>query len=902
MVAFLEVAAMTGSDSYTRPKQPDALGQPPERTASQELGLPVPYFAGKRRLAARWLCEVIDQKAVEATEETESGGGKGGGGSEERTVGWDYYATVAAVFAHGPVDELEEIWIDGERVWHAGEARGEGEDSVEIDVEGYGTLRLYWGTETQEADPALENHPAYRGQCYGVFEDWYFGRDRTTAPNIELTLARKPVVPEGMGAQGTLYGWEVNPVHVLAELLTNKRYGLGFSPAALDLPAFETAAERVQDMGMAVSPLLAERQDASGLCAKICEYFDGWMSSGADGPLAVHVAGAPGDPASYPLLGEYDLTERPKIESESWNETVNEVAVQFTDRRADYSKDTELWRSKAAMLATGGEPAQVSVDRPWITKRDVAGRYAARYGRLQSVPRLTARITARKASVYGVEPGGFVRLTYQGYVTTLLMRVQQMTWPDADAQAVELDLATDRYTDAILDYQPDDPAIVESELIDPVPLHAVKFVELPRALADDFGQGSWLGVLAARADAYTSRVQVWGSDDGADFVKLGGVRSFARTGTLAYAWNGYTYGNWLLAPDGFDIIVNMDGHDRDWPAEAGSERAWLGGRFLVFINDEIVTYKTATLAGNLVTLHRIRRGLGGTPRQAHAAGSRVFMVRRADLPAVRLKPQWESGESIEFRAVSGTAAAMMPLSSTSGEEVEVMARRHRPHEPSGVRVNGDSTSPLYSTGEDITIRWDETYFRAGEGFWARWDSPEDDPWRKALVVILTADGLTVKRKIKVGAGSGDAIATGKTVYSNAQLVADFGGEPSSFAVRVYGRRQGWRSERYAGVTVNKAAPGYGTTPGLRDILRVIDPATVMQKNWDAIAAHWPTLVLPYPSTVDASEEDAPAQIDANFEAISAAGHINPAYLQPVAIGNRPRLRIQANIDAIRSAW
>ena len=66
-----------------------------------------------------------------------------------------------------------------------------------ITIEGWGTVRLYWGTETQTQDADLVAsgvlHPAYRGTCYAVFLDLFIGKDRASAPNIEFTISRYPL-------------------------------------------------------------------------------------------------------------------------------------------------------------------------------------------------------------------------------------------------------------------------------------------------------------------------------------------------------------------------------------------------------------------------------------------------------------------------------------------------------------------------------------------------------------------------------------------------------------------------------------------------------------------------------------------------------------------------------------
>jgi hypothetical protein len=150
---------------------------------------PVPNFAGIARLGVTFISEVFNVKSRKITMRV---------GKSKETVGWNYYASFAALIAHGPLDRIDSIWMDDDLVWEGPLSCG-AEDYVDLTIEARGNVRLYWGTETQGQDPLLATsgtvHPAYRGQAYLVFDQLFFGRDRTNAPNIEVLVARWPNAP-----------------------------------------------------------------------------------------------------------------------------------------------------------------------------------------------------------------------------------------------------------------------------------------------------------------------------------------------------------------------------------------------------------------------------------------------------------------------------------------------------------------------------------------------------------------------------------------------------------------------------------------------------------------------------------------------------------------------------------
>jgi hypothetical protein len=399
------MASFFGSTSAKPAAAPKLSGLDSTRTSSNEQAVSLRYVCGIQRMALTWLSDAYNVRTKEVKSKT---GGKGGGSS---TTGHDYYADCAGLACHGPVDAITEIWMNDERLWSGNVTRSG--DSAEIDIPKKGHVTVYWGTETQTAQSVLaaHGHPPYRGQCYLFFHQLYFGRDTVNAPNIEVVLARQPVAP-GMTVDPS-WDSDANPAHVMAELLTNTRYGLGWNAAAtLDLSAWNAAAQQLRDEEVAISPLIDRPQTARTLLVQLCEYFDGYLIAGAGGKLALKLARPHGSPDDLPLLGEYDLLDTPDPASQSWRQTINQINLRFTDRDNKFQADSEPWRDLANLRVVGGEALSLDLDRPWFTRRYQAQKAAAWAGRLRSVPWVNATISIRKEEAADIEPGAFVRLTY----------------------------------------------------------------------------------------------------------------------------------------------------------------------------------------------------------------------------------------------------------------------------------------------------------------------------------------------------------------------------------------------------------------------------------------------------------------------------------------------------------
>lgn len=209
----------------------------------------------------------------------------GTGGKKKETVGYNYFASFAALIAHGPLDRLDAIWMDDEMVWEGPLTRSG--DYVDITIEDRGNVLLYWGTETQGLDPVLAMsgiaHPAYRGQAYLVFNQLYFGRDRTNAPNTELLVARWPNAP-WLATSNSIED-DVNPVIPLWDLWTNPRYGLGLPENRLDMNDLAAVGEQLNTDGIGVSPVITRTFNFRQFLVELSECIDDYPTYDALGRL-----------------------------------------------------------------------------------------------------------------------------------------------------------------------------------------------------------------------------------------------------------------------------------------------------------------------------------------------------------------------------------------------------------------------------------------------------------------------------------------------------------------------------------------------------------------------------------------------------------------------------------------
>jgi hypothetical protein len=140
-------------------------------------GAAVPRLYGRCRAAGQLLWATRFKETV--TTKT-SGGGKGiGGGPTVTETDYTYSISFAVGLCAGAITSIGRVWADGNL----------------IDLSQF-TTRLYTGTETQDADPLIEeiegagNTPAYRGLAYIVFEDMPLANFGNRIPQLSFEVVR----------------------------------------------------------------------------------------------------------------------------------------------------------------------------------------------------------------------------------------------------------------------------------------------------------------------------------------------------------------------------------------------------------------------------------------------------------------------------------------------------------------------------------------------------------------------------------------------------------------------------------------------------------------------------------------------------------------------------------------
>lgn len=282
-------------------------------------GTVIPIIFGTMRTGSN-LIQYQDFKQSASKGKKGSGGGKGGGSSSKKSGANSYTINVGFAICQGPVSFFGSIYgqSGGNQVWVNGG----------VNYIGRVPINIYPGSDGQTPDAAFsssgENQPTvgYSGTCYITITP--FRQQGTPAlPNVDLEI-------QGFlaGTCGPFFPNDANPSLIIQMMLTDTRWGAGFSSGNLDGGnTFATYATYCQAYEVAMSPVLNRQQSAaqwiqewleltvaaiwqSGGMLKVRPYTV-WSvtNNGASWPASPYTADWSVGDADFILQGENTLSE-----------------------------------------------------------------------------------------------------------------------------------------------------------------------------------------------------------------------------------------------------------------------------------------------------------------------------------------------------------------------------------------------------------------------------------------------------------------------------------------------------------------------------------------------------------------------------------------------------------------
>jgi hypothetical protein len=442
--------------------KPAGLGDFNVPTATE--GRVVPIIWGRVKMAGPNVVWYGDLQADPITEKVKTGLFS----SDTVTTGFRYSIGLQMALCRGPVNLLVNIRNDGSFCW--------GEDAPSADTPvvpidagapysinepsffggeesgGGGGLvgggRIFPGTETQAASAYLTTFqtptPAYRGTCFVTWERGEIGLSPSLRP-FEFELDR---FPDGLDLATLQPGDEIidlgaNPMNVVFEVLTNDEWGLRRSSSEVDLVNFRAVAATMKAEGQGFAWLWDRSMDVLEVVKMIEQQVDGVLTQDpVTGLYTFKLIRFDYTPGTLPLLDESNVKSVKSFQRPAWAETQNQVVVEFTDRRKNYTTSFALAQDMGNQDIVKTVNAS-KIRSPGVKNPTLANAIAWREIRTLSTPVPTMKLVTDR-SQYALVPGDVREFTWDRFgITRLPVRITRVDRGQILNNEITLDVAQD---------------------------------------------------------------------------------------------------------------------------------------------------------------------------------------------------------------------------------------------------------------------------------------------------------------------------------------------------------------------------------------------------------------------------------------------------------------------------
>lgn len=611
------------------------------------------------------------------------------GSSKKQTVGYKYFLGMHMILCHGPIDAVYKILADDKEIWSGtttggritlnkpnlfGGADGEGGISGDIDIE--------FGGSAQGQNDYLQSQlgtdiPAFRGVVGAVLRQCYVGNSHYLKYISFLAKRINKTISGGgqwYSAKATINTYDMNPVHIIRECLTDPEVGMGYPESDIDDTSFSAAADTLYSEGFGMSLLWDREKKIEDLIMDVLDHIDGLLFIGrATGKFTLKLARDDYNPDTLMTLDEADITSVDDFKRRAPGELVNSVTVEYWDRTT--GKDASVTIRDPAIYF--GRPLTVghSVSYVGITAADLATRVAYRELRALSAPMASATICAtRKAATLNI--GDVFALSWDKYgIDRIIMRVGQIDLGKLDDGEVRITCTEDVFSlgAAILDPPTESQWVPPT--FEPVALTYRSVREAP-----------YYEVARVAGDAAASALPAT-----AGFVLCTGVKPLSAA-VNAQLWidsgGGYSQrGNVEFCPTCL-LSRSIGKTDTSIGITAGIDLSDVEVGGYAFLDDEAI--RVDGVGASTLT---VGRGCLDTVPQKHSGGARIYF---ADPFADSDYVEYAHGETVNVRMLTVTTQGVLELSAGATDGVTMTSRLSRPYPPGDFKVNGEYFPPELS--------------------------------------------------------------------------------------------------------------------------------------------------------------------------------------------------------------
>lgn len=633
----------------------------------------------------------------------------GGLFSSDKTVGYKYYLSQCFGLAHGEVN-LKKILMDDKLVYENIENTNGGFTDGFSDSQFFGKdngvdfdFDFYSGDQIQDVNYHLNTQngldfPKMKGVSYIVFRGAnsrgaYIG-NQLAVKAMAFVCERLPNFPEitvSNGIWGNGY-WDSNPIHIIFDILTNQKYGLGLSTELLNLQSFNDAAQTLKDEGFGLSLIYEDKFRANDFINEILRHVSGVLiEDPTTGLIEVKLIRQDYTFENLLVLNEDNIVSVNKFQRTTNADLYNEVKVEFTHRLNNFKSGVAQFQNLGLDFDDRANANQsTNLSFPFITTSETANKVAFREG----LPLTTnlASIQLKTQRISGVEVGDVFRFQWDQYdIQDMVFRIQQVNYGNLSSNSMTIDAIQDSFGVDFSSYSPPEESEFEEINYDATPVD-LKFIETPYFINSDY---NGLIFFADQANSINLDYKVYGKESGEiDFKAISNDLLFSTIFQLTTAVN---------CEDNI-FEVEFDDEDSETFTSANETEKDNGKNLCIITDGANVEFISFTEISN-GTLTGVRRGCLDTQPKNWLANAFIYFL---DTNNLSINSDFTINEEIDLKAISTTDRSELSFTDAPNVDYTMSGaeRRLRPIIPADVKANNINALKPVAIGQvDLDLSW-----------------------------------------------------------------------------------------------------------------------------------------------------------------------------------------------------
>lgn len=571
------------------------------------------------------------------------------------------------------------------------------------------TFTLGFATAFQ---PFASSSPvAYRGTSYALLEGGYVGNSTSIKPwKFEVTRVAG-CNPLGLATPGVNSGKDANPMNVIYEAMTDSDWGLGIASSAINVSSFTTAAATLLTEGNGWSFILDRTMECSELLDAVQQQIDGVVFLNLiTGLWEVRLARGGYDITTVPNLNPGNILRVNSFARGSWEETTNQVRVQYVDRNDQYKTTFATAQDMANIRIQNGVSVSTSPNYYGVKNGTLANQLAWRDLRTLSYPIAKAQFVVDR-TFYANHPTDVVSVTVLIGTTQLTqfpMRIVRVDLGELNNGEITLDLVEDIFTSRSGSYgdPPNSGWIPPSATLAAFLASEQQVFEAPR--------GFTARALGTPADRIWCGARRRGPEVGFQVVERHAVGSPSG----AFAAAGAGFGFLLIGKLNASLaagtavptasIVVTPGPDAQadllaaFATPGSPQDSGLNLINLYLVGSEFILATAAGTSGGNIALTGNYRGVLDSVQAAHPAGTKVWLLAAG---GVLTDSSFVPGNTVDIKMLPETSTSVVNVTDATAVQVFMNNRLRRPYAPASIALNGTtfaSTASLEGSGSTAT--------------------------------------------------------------------------------------------------------------------------------------------------------------------------------------------------------